>query len=111
MTVSIPFSFTVDKQEMTPGTYKLSLESDPFLLSIVDLKNGRRTFFAVSRDHQSAIAPRGKLLFQPSHGSKQLYEMYFPGSGGWIALVQHHPAEGSEGRGKSSNALTFQAGR
>lgn len=111
MTVTIPFPFTLDKQEMTPGTYKLSLVSDPLLLSIVNLKNGHEKFFAVSRDYQTSIESRGRLLFHPADGSKQLYEMYFPGSGLWINVLEHRPAQGSEDRARSSNALTARDGR
>lgn len=78
MTVNVPFPFTVGTQSIAPGTYRFSLESSPFQLAIVDVKNGHEKLFSVHPGKQCAVGLHGRLLFRKSGDRSYLYEIRFP---------------------------------
>jgi hypothetical protein len=103
MTVSIPFPFTVGGHSIAPGTYQLSLESDPFLLSVRNVKTGHEDIFPVRPEQPRGFEPQGRLIFGNSAGSRVLNEVRFPGTGTFTEVIQRHAAGRIEAKGSSTS--------
>ena len=93
MTFSVPFPFTVGSQTIPPGTYQLSLVSNPFHLSVVDVRHGHRELFSVRPEQQCAVESQGRLLFRKSGSRRLLYEIHFPGSNMFTEVIQRDDVE------------------
>jgi hypothetical protein len=81
MTASIPFPFTVGTHSIPAGTYRFSLPSSPFLLSVFNVKNGHEQLYPVRPEQQRAFEPHGRLIFRNSEGRRALSRIYLPGTG------------------------------
>ena len=90
VTVSVPFRFTVGKQSLAPGTYRFSQESDPFLLSVLNVKTGGEQIFTVLPEQQGAFDSQGHVLFGKSGGASSLNEIHFPGTDTFCEVIQRH---------------------
>ena len=63
-TIAIPFEFKVDKMTMPAGDYRVEQDFGKYLVSIVNLKTGRRV--QVLRDNANRQDGRAKLIFEPT---------------------------------------------
>jgi hypothetical protein len=102
MTVSIPFAFTVGRQNIAPGTYQFKLGSDPFLLSVRNVKSGHEEIFPVRPEQPRPFEPRERLIFRNSEGCRALNEVRFPGTGAFMEVIQRHGNERVEAKGSST---------
>lgn len=101
ITVSVPFSFTVGRQDVAPGTYRFSLvssrmESSQFVLSLRDVRTGNMELFEVRPEQQPTVAQHGYLLFHKSAGRSVLNEVHFPGTDTFSELIP--PRRGAKTR-------------
>jgi hypothetical protein len=62
--IAIPFDFKVYNTTLPAGTYRVEQDFGQYLVSIVNLKTGRRV--QVLRDLPSRIPGRAKLIFEPT---------------------------------------------
>ena len=107
MTVSIPFPFAVGTQSIAPGTYRFSQSSDPFLLSVVNVKTGHEEMFPVRPEGERAFEPHGRLVFRKSEGCSVLNEVHFPGTEMFSEVIQRHGAGRIEAeRCSTSNSVS-----
>jgi hypothetical protein len=88
--VNIPIAFTVGKQTMAPGTYKLSLTPDPFVLSVVNAKTGDQEMFEVRPEQGRSVEQRGRVVFHRLDGLGVLDEVHFPGADTFSQVIQPH---------------------
>lgn len=96
MTVTVPFPFTVGTQCIAPGTYRFSLITSQYMLSVVNLKTGYKEIFAVHPEDQPRSEPSGRLVFRGSDGPRILDELHFAGSDQFSELnKQRHAASPS----------------
>lgn len=92
VTASIPFPFTVGAQRIEPGTYRFSLVSDQFLLSVLNVKTGDIKMFTVRPEQQRAVKQEVGLIFRNSAGGRVLNEVHFPGTDTFSELIER-PAQ------------------
>ena len=95
MTVTVPFPFTVDEQCNAPGTYRFSLTSSQYLLSVVNVKTGNKEMFAVHPENEPVSEASGRLVFQGADGPRVLNELHFAGSDTFNELNKQRHAEGT----------------
>ncbi len=98
MTASIPFPFTVGTHTIPPGTYRFSLASSQFLLSVLDVKTGHEEIFPVRPVEQSASESHGRLIFRNSEGYSALSQIYFSGTGTFSEVNQRQSVARSEAK-------------
>jgi hypothetical protein len=100
ITVSIPFPFTVSTENIAPGTYRFSLVSSQFLLSVLNVKTGDVEMFDVRPEQEGALEqPHGHLVFRNSAGSRVLNEVHFPGTDTFSELTPRRRAGKLEAKG------------
>lgn len=85
--VDVPFAFTVGTQSMAPGTYLFSVDSGPFLLSVVNIKTGAVRMFTVHPERDKTIEDTGHLIFDKFADRHVLNEIHFRGSDEWSELT------------------------
>jgi hypothetical protein len=90
ITIRVPFSFTVGTQSIAPGTYRFSLVSSQFLLSVVNIKTGDMNLFVVRPEQQRAVDQHARLVFRNTEGSSVLNEVHFSGTSRFSEVVQLH---------------------
>lgn len=110
ITVSIPFPFTVGTQSIPPGTYRFSLVSSPFVLSVLNVKTDREDLFPVRPESERVFEPHGHLIFGKSEDSHALNEVHFPGSDTFSEVVPPHRSESAEAK-ESSTSNGMSVGR
>ena len=96
ITVSVSFPFAVGSHNLAPGTYRFSLMSSEFLLSVVDVKTGNRQIFDVHPEQQNSAEQRGRLIFRKSAGRRILNEIHFPGADTFSETIAPRPATSTE---------------
>lgn len=111
MTVSVPFQFTVGTQSIAPGTYRFSLISSSFGLSVRNVKTGQERVFPLRPGQQRAFESQGRLIFRNSDGCSVLSEIYFPGTDRLSEVSQRHCAGGIEARKPPTGTSIFVAQR
>ncbi len=111
MTFKIPFTFTVGAQRIPPGTYRFSLASDPFFLSIVNVRNGHERSCLVRSEQQRGIEPQGRLVFHDYDGSSTLNEIHFLGTETFAEVIQRHGAQRIEAKSSSTGKSFSMAKR
>jgi hypothetical protein len=62
--IAVPFEFKVDKLTLPAGEYRVEQEFGKYIVSIVNVKTGRRVQFL--RDNSMRQADRTKLIFEPT---------------------------------------------
>jgi hypothetical protein len=88
ITVRVPFPFTVGTRSIAPGTYRFSLLSGHFLLSVLDVKTGDVEMFNVRPEGQRAVEQYGRLVFNNSEERSVLNEVHFPGTSVFSEVIQ-----------------------
>lgn len=92
LTITVPFPFTVGAQTLPPGTYRFSMESSHFLLTVINGKTNKMEAFVVHPELQRTPEPHGLLVFRNSRGGSILSEVHFAGSEEFTELPQPHRA-------------------
>ncbi|MFZ0273681.1 MAG: hypothetical protein WB524_01480 [Acidobacteriaceae bacterium] len=110
ITVSIPFPFTVGTQCIAPGTYRFSLVSDQFLLSVLNVKTGSEEMFRVQPEHQRALESHGHLIFRESEGYRALNEVHFPSADTFSEVIERRSAGRLEAK-KTSTSNSISVGQ
>jgi hypothetical protein len=62
--IAVPFEFKVDKLTLPAGEYRIEEEFGKYIVSIVNVKTGRRIQFL--RDNSRRQPGRAKLVFEPT---------------------------------------------
>ena len=62
--IAVPFEFKVDKLTLPAGEYRVEREFGKYVVSIVNVKTGRRVQFL--RDNSWQQDGRAKLIFEPT---------------------------------------------
>lgn len=106
MTARIPFTFTVGTESIPAGTYRFSLESSPFLLSIVDVKTGDKKLFPVRPDQQRESESHGRLIFRESDGGSVLNQVHFLGTRMFPEVIQGRDRGRMEAKKSSAGTIT-----
>lgn len=111
ITVRVPFPFTVGTQSIASGTYQFSLQSDHFLLFVLNVKTGDVEMFEVRPEQRHALEQRGRLIFGNSSGRSILNEIHFPGASTFSEVIQRHDAGRIEAKRRSMDGSISVAQR
>src|SRR6185437_12112744 len=107
---NIPFEFsTYGQKNIASGTYHLELLSDPFLLSIRNLKTGRKQILMVHQAESPSPATHGYLIFRRDGDHSYLAEIHFKGSTVYSELFRKEGPAGTKENGGIIVALTITA--
>jgi len=88
ITVNVPFAFIVGTHTIAPGTYRFSLMSSEFLLSVVNTKTGDKQIFDVRPELQNTPHARGRLIFRKSADRPTLCEIHFSRTETFSELIE-----------------------
>ena len=81
VTVSIPFNFSANDQNVPAGTYRVSLQA-PRYLSFIDTQSARKQYLMlVQPTGEQNSQDGGRLTFRRYGGSNYLYQVWMPGQG------------------------------
>lgn len=85
--VSIPFNFSVNHLHFEAGSYKFSLASDAFGMSVINLKTGNKQYITVTLQNSFLPPELGFLVFSRTGGNSYLSEVHFSGTAGFSKLA------------------------
>ena len=105
LTVTIPFDFSANDQNVPSGTYRISLQA-PRYLSFVDTQSTKKQYLMlVQPTGEQNGQDGGRLIFRRYGDSNYLYQVWMPGQGEGRQFVRSR-AEQDTLRGLKSPALT-----
>jgi hypothetical protein len=105
VTVSIPFNFSANNQEVPAGTYRISLQA-PRYLSFVDTRSTKKQYLMlVQPAGEQNSQDGGRLTFRRYGDSNYLYQVWMPGQGEGRQFVRSR-AEKETLRGLKAPTLT-----
>lgn len=105
VTVSIPFNFSANDQNVPAGTYRISLQ-DPRYLSFIDTHSTRKQYLMlVQPAGQLNSQDVGRLTFHRYGHNNYLYQVWMPGQGEGRQFIRSR-SEQETLRGLKSPALT-----
>lgn len=89
--VTIPFSFSADNQDVDAGTYQVEMLSDRFL-SLRNAATNRTQVLMVRPEGGPAIETRGHLTFRQEGSRKYLAQVWIAGTSMHSEMaIQHKP--------------------
>lgn len=77
--ITIPFAFSVDNQNVPAGSYRVEMLSDRFL-SLRDKATNQTQIFLVRPELGQAIETRGRMVFQQAGSRKYLAQVWISGT-------------------------------
>jgi hypothetical protein len=105
VTVSIPFNFSANDQNVPAGTYRVSLQA-PRYLSFVNTQSTKQQYLMlVQPTGEQNSQDGGRLTFRRYGDSNYLYQVWMPGQGEGRQFVRSR-AEQDTLRGVKALALT-----
>jgi hypothetical protein len=105
VTVSIPFNFSANDQNVPAGTYRVSLQA-PRYLSFVNTQSTKQQYLMlVQPTGEQNSQDGGRLTFRRYGDSNYLYQVWMPGQGEGRQFVRSR-AEQDTLRGVKAPALT-----
>ena len=99
--VTIPFRFSADNQNVEAGSYKLELLSDRYL-SLRNIATNRTQVLMVRPEAGQAIETRGRLVFQQEGSRKYLAQVWIAGTSLHSEMAVQHKRE----RESAENKIT-----
>jgi hypothetical protein len=106
VTVTIPFGFSANDQNVPAGTYRISLQ-DPRYLSFVDTQStGKQHLMLVQPTWEQNSQDGGRLIFRRYGDSNYLYQVWMPGQGAGRQFVRSR-TEQETLRGLKSSSLAY----
>ena len=90
--VTIPFAFSADNQNVTAGSYKVELLSDRFL-SLRNTATNQTWVLMIRPETGSAIETRGHLTFQQEGSRKYLAQIWIAGTSMHSEMAIQHKHE------------------
>ena len=110
ITVTIPFAFSANSQNLAAGAYQFTLLSD-WSLSIRNLNGGGEKMFMVRPVEDGSSESPGCLSFQRFEGHSYLEGVYLPGMDIHIELIRRHGTGITQVKACSSKDSTNTASR
>ena len=97
ITVTVPFTFSVDSQNLAAGTYQLEWLSE-WIMSMRNLNGGREQMFMVRPEQGGTPEQNGCMIFQRFEGRSYLAEVSGPETKMHSELTRHHGTKISEAK-------------
>ena len=96
--VTIPFAFSADKQNVAAGSYKVELLSDRYL-SLRNIATNKTQVLMVRPEEGQAIETRGRLVFQQDGSRKYLAQVWIAGTSLHSEMAVQHKRESQLAKG------------
>jgi len=90
--VTIPFAFSADNQNVAAGSYKIELLSDRYL-SLRNRATNKTQVLMVRPEEGQAIETRGRLVFQQDGSRKYLAQVWIAGTSLHSEMAVQHKRE------------------
>ena len=90
--VTIPFAFSADNQNVEAGSYKVELLSDRYL-SLRNIATNKTQVLMVRPEEGQAIETRGRLVFQQDGARKYLTQVWIAGTSSHSEMAVQHKRE------------------
>ena len=90
--VTIPFGFSADNQNVGAGSYKVELLSDRYL-SLRNIATNKTQVLMVRPEAGQAIETRGRLVFQQEGSRKYLAQVWIAGTSLHSEMAVQHKRE------------------
>lgn len=90
--VTIPFGFSADNQNLEAGSYKVELLSDRYL-SLRNIATNKNQVLMVRPEAGQAIETRGRLVFQQEGSRKYLAQLWIAGTSLHSEMAIQHKRE------------------
>jgi hypothetical protein len=104
VTVTIPFAFSANDQNVPAGKYRISLQA-PWYLFLVDTQSTKKQYLmVVEPTWEQNSQEGGRLIFRRYGDSNYLYQVWMPGQGAGRQFVRSR-AEQERLRGLKSPSL------
>jgi hypothetical protein len=108
---SVPFTFSLDGQNVAAGNYELNLVSSQFVMSIRNLKTGDLQFFSVHPEEQRTVEERGHLVFNGCGDHRYLAEFHIPGTNIYSMTMTPDRVKHTEAKACRTTDSVFLAAR
>jgi hypothetical protein len=105
ITVSVPFNFSANEQNLPAGTYRVSLQAPRYLLFVNTQSTKKQYLMLVEPTWEQNSEDGGRVIFRRYGKSSYLYQVWIPGRGQGRQFVRSR-AEQETLRGLKSLALT-----
>jgi len=96
--VTIPFAFSADNQNVAAGSYKVELLSDRYL-SLRNIATNKTQVLMVRPEEGQAIETRGRLVFQQDGSRKYLAQVWIAGTSLHSEMAVQHKRESQLAKG------------
>ncbi len=108
VTVTIPFDFSVNDQNVPAGKYRISLQA-PRYLSFVDTQSTKKQYLMLVQPTWNQNSKDwGRLIFRQYGDSKYLYQVWMPGQGEGRQFVRSRTEQETLRARKSSSLAHVQ---
>ena len=97
--VTIPFGFSADNQNVKAGSYKVELLSDRYL-SLRNIATNKSQVLMVRPEAGQAIETRGRLVFQQEGSRKYLAQVWIAGTSLHSEMAVQHKRESQSAKSK-----------
>ena len=104
VSVTIPFDFSANDQNVPAGTYRISLEAPRNLLFVDTQSTKTQYLMLVQPTGEQNSKDRGRLIFRRYGDSNYLYQVWMPGQGEGRQFVRSR-TEQERLRGLKSSSL------
>jgi hypothetical protein len=106
VSVTIPFDFSANDQNVPAGTYRISLEAPRNLLFVDTQSTKKQYLMLVQPNWEQNSQDGGRLLFRRYGNSNYLYQVWMPGHGEGRQFVRSR-SEQETVRGLQSSSLAY----
>lgn len=110
-TFNVPFAFTADGHKVVPGTYEVWRESSENVISIENVKTGKKQLFSVRPEGQAVVPAKGLLVFHGCGNRKDLAEFHVRGTSLYSATMGSGRRKNSDVESCPSSDTTTLAAR
>ena len=108
VTVTIPFDFSANDQNVPAGKYRISLQA-PWYLFLVDTKSTKKQYLmVVEPTWEQNSQDGGRLIFRRYGESNYLYQVWMPGQGAGRQFVRSRAEQETLRVLKSSSFASVQ---
>ena len=105
--VTIPFAFSADNQNVAAGSYKVELLSDRYL-SLRNIATNHTQVLMVRPEEGQAILTRGRMVFQQDGSRKYLAQVWIAGTSLHSEIAVQHKSKLQSAKSNATPAPTIE---
>ena len=105
--VTIPFAFSADNQNVAAGSYKVELLSDRYL-SLRNIATNKTQLLMVRPEAGQAIVTRGRMVFEQDGSRRYLAQVWIAGTSLHSEMAVQHKRDSESAKSKGTQASTVE---